>query len=157
MAKRKGEQIKLAYKKGSLDPLAKLALAKGGKYLITYYQDEIAKLRALVEAGDAELAIQLGEVRKWKERAEEAEGKAAASSKLGRHCLVRLMELGREVGICNDMLDRDHKQLQANEQEMAAKEIDLKAQANEIGFWKAECERYRDQIVALLRGKAYPE
>jgi len=62
-----------------------------------------------------------------------------------------------------DALDRLNEKLSELEDacaamnaEFARNEIDFKAQANEIGFWKYECERYRDQLVALLRGKAEP-
>jgi hypothetical protein len=104
--KKEPRRVTLAHNRGSLDPQAKAAVAKGGKHLLAYYQDEIARLRAQAAAADAELKIQL-----------EDAGAAA-----------------------NKRFVRD--------------EIDLTAQANEIGFWKYECERYRDQIVALLRGKA---
>jgi hypothetical protein len=87
VAKKKGEQISLAYKKASLRPEAKKALKKGAKYLITYYQDEIAQLQAQLSATERKLAqreidlrlkeAKIGIANSWQYRAARAEQRLA--------------------------------------------------------------------------------
>jgi hypothetical protein len=135
VARKKGDQIALAYKKGSLDPLAKAALAKGGKYLITYYQDEITKLNALVEATDAELAIQLGQLRKWRDR-DVAAGNEMAAKESDLKAQYNVITKLRAI--------------------VEATNTTLAADAFEKEFWIEELVRYRNWVIELLREKANP-
>lgn len=81
MPNKRGDQVSLAYKKGSLSPEAKQALALGGKHLITFYQDEIAQLNTRLEAAEAEIAIQLAQGKNWKATAEAIATKSEEANK----------------------------------------------------------------------------
>lgn len=87
MAKKGGDPVALAYKKGRLDPLAKQALKVGGKHLITYYQDEIARLQTGLSERDQKIAqreieltvkdTEIGMAKSWQHRAVQAEARLA--------------------------------------------------------------------------------
>jgi hypothetical protein len=81
VVKKKRDQISLRYKRGSLNPEAKRALQIGGKHLITFYQDEIARLTARLGAADAEIAIQLAQGWNWRAIAEAAASKTEEINK----------------------------------------------------------------------------